>query len=140
VLVAPGAGPHLELAIEIAEAIVDADPRATVRLAGGFLGAPARIGERTVGPARTVRQQLASASVAVAGVSMNEADALGTPAPGVPVVAAERPTFAESVTRDAAGGSARGSVSATDVAEECVSLLSDAALRRRLSVADRRLI
>ena len=67
VLVALGGGPRLELALEIAEAIVDADPRATVRLAGGFLTALPEIRERItwVGPARSLPQEMARASVAV---------------------------------------------------------------------------
>jgi spore coat polysaccharide biosynthesis predicted glycosyltransferase SpsG len=144
VLVALGGGPRLELALEIAEAIVDADPGAAVRLAGGFLTALPEIRERITwaGPARSLRQEMARASAAVVGgdVSLHEARAFGIPAIGVPVVAAQCPTVAEFVARGAARESAGGPLSAMDVAEECVSLLSDAAMRRRLSVAGSHLI
>jgi spore coat polysaccharide biosynthesis predicted glycosyltransferase SpsG len=143
VLVALGGGPRAELALDIAEAIVDADPRATVRVAGGFVSTPAPVSEQIswVGPSQSLRQEMARASVAVVGggVSLYEACALGTPAIGVPVVAAQRPTVAAFVARGAARGSARD-VSAERVAEECVSLLSDAAMRRHLSRMGRRLI
>jgi spore coat polysaccharide biosynthesis predicted glycosyltransferase SpsG len=84
---------------------------------------------------------MARASVAVVGggVSLYEACALGTPAIGVPVVAAQRPTVAAFAARGAARGLTRG-VSAGRVADECVSLLSDAAMRRHLSRMGRRLI
>ena len=144
VLVALGGGPRAELALDIAEAIVDAVPRATVRVAGGFVSTPARVREQItwVGPSRSLHHELARAGVAVVGggVSLYEACAHGTPAVGVPVVAAQRPTVAAFVKRGAARGPWRGEVSAKDVAEECVSLLSDAAMRRRLSRMGRRLI
>ena len=144
VLVALGGGPRAELALDIAEAIVDADPRASVRVAGGFMSTPARVREQItwVGPTRSLRQEMARASVAIVGggVSLYEACALGTPAIGVPVVAAQRPTVAAFVARGAAKGPARGNVSAAGVAEECVSLLSDAAMQRHLSRMGRRLI
>ena len=144
VLVALGGGPRAELAIDIAEAIVDAVPYATVRVAGGFVSAPAPARRQIswIGPARSLRQEMARASVAVVGggVSLYEACALGTPAIGVPVVAAQRPTVAAFVARGAARGSASGPVSVERVAEECVSLLSDAAMRRHTSRMGRRLI
>jgi len=144
ILVALGGGPRAELAIDISEAIVDAVPHARVRVAGGFVSTPAHVRQQItwVGPARSLHQEMARASVAVVGggVSLYEACALGTPAVGVPVVAAQRPTVAAFVARGAAKGSTRGPVSAKQVAEECVSLLSDAAMRRRLSRVGRRLI
>jgi spore coat polysaccharide biosynthesis predicted glycosyltransferase SpsG len=137
VLVTPGGGPPLELALDIAEAIVNADSRATVRLAGGFLSAPATPRERItgLGPVRSLRQEVAGASVAVVGGggSLYDVCAPGMPAIGVPTIAAQRTTVAAFAERDAAGGSARGRVSGTAVAEECVSLLCDAAMRRHLS-------
>ena len=95
-----------------------------------------------IGPARSLHQEMARASVAVVGggVSLYEACALGTPAIGVPVVAAQRPTVAAFVARGAARGVASGPVSAESVAAECVSLLSDAAMRRHTSRMGRRLI
>jgi spore coat polysaccharide biosynthesis predicted glycosyltransferase SpsG len=122
VLVTIGGGPPLDLAIEIAEAIVDADPRVTVRLAGGFLSAPPPVRERIsrVGPARSLGEETARASV--------------------PVFVSQRPTVAAFVARRAARGSARRAVSPADMAEECVSLLTDTAMRRRLSIAGGRVI
>jgi spore coat polysaccharide biosynthesis predicted glycosyltransferase SpsG len=144
VLVALGGGPRAELALDIAEAIVDADPRATVRVAGGFVSTPAPVSEQItwVGPTQSLRHEMARASVAVVGggVSLYEACALGTPAIGIPVVPAQRPTVAAFVARGAARGSTRGSVSVERVAEECVSLLSDAVMQRHLSRMGRRLI
>jgi spore coat polysaccharide biosynthesis predicted glycosyltransferase SpsG len=144
VLVALGGGPRAELAIDIAEAIVAAVPQATVRVAGGFVSTPAQVRQQItwVGPSRSLHQEMARASVAVVGggVSLYEACALGTPAVGVPVVAAQRPTVAAFVARGAAKGTARGPVSAKRVADECVSLLSDAAMRRHLARMGRRLI
>lgn len=144
VLVALGGGPRAELAVDIAEAIVGAVPHATVRVAGGFVSTPAQVRQQItwVGPARSLHKEMARASVAVVGggVSLYEACALGTPAIGVPVVAAQRPTVAAFVARGAAKGSTRGPISAKHVAEQCVSLLSDAAMRRNLARMGRRLI
>jgi spore coat polysaccharide biosynthesis predicted glycosyltransferase SpsG len=144
VLVALGGGPRAELALDIAEAIVDAVPQASIRVAGGFMSTPAPVRRQItwVGPARSLHQEMARASVAVVGggVSLYEACAHGTPAVGVPVVPGQRPTVAAFIARGAAMGSARGDVSATAVAEACVSLLSDAAMRRHLSRVGRRLI
>jgi spore coat polysaccharide biosynthesis predicted glycosyltransferase SpsG len=144
VLVALGGGPRAELAVDIAEAVVEAVPQATVRVAGGFVSTPARVRQQItwVGPARSLHQEMARASVAVVGggVSLYEACALGTPAVGVPVVPAQRPTVAAFVARGAAMGATRGPVSAKHVAEECVSLLSDATMRRHLARMGRRLI
>jgi spore coat polysaccharide biosynthesis predicted glycosyltransferase SpsG len=144
VLVALGGGPRAELAIDIAEAIVDAVPQARVRVAGGFVSTPAEVRKQItwVGPTRSLHQEMARASVAVVagGVSLYEACAHGTPAVGVPVVSAQRPTVAAFVARGAAKGVARVGVSAKAVAEECVSLLTDAAMRRHLSRMGQRLI
>ena len=143
VLVALGGGPRAELAIDIAEAIVDNVPTATVRIAGGFVSTPAPVRRQItwVGPSGSLHQEMARASVAVVGggISLYEACAHGTPAIGVPVVAAQRPTVTAFVARGAAKGSS-GPVRAAEVADECISLLSDAALRRHLSHMGRRLI
>jgi len=144
VLVALGGGPRAELAIDIAEAIVDAVPQARVRVAGGFTSTPPPVRRQIswVGPVRSLHRELARASVAVVGggISLYEACAHGTPAVGVPVVPAQRPTVAAFVARGAARGSGRGDMSPMAIAGECVSLLSDAAMRRRLARAGRRLI
>jgi spore coat polysaccharide biosynthesis predicted glycosyltransferase SpsG len=85
---------------------------------------------------------MARASVAVVGggVSLYEACAHGTPAVGVPVVAAQRPTVSAFVARGAARGIVRGRVRADAVAAECVTLLTDATLRRQQARLGRRLI
>jgi spore coat polysaccharide biosynthesis predicted glycosyltransferase SpsG len=104
--------------------------------------APTRREITWIGPRRALHAEMARASVAVVGggVSLYEACAQGTPAVGVPVVAAQRPTVAAFVARGAARGIARRTVSPDAVAAECVSLLSDAALRRRLAGSGRRLV
>jgi spore coat polysaccharide biosynthesis predicted glycosyltransferase SpsG len=144
VLVALGGGPRAELALDIAEAIVDADPRARVRVAGGFVSMPAPVRRQItwVGPTRSLHREMARASVAVVGggVSLYEACAHGTPAVGVPVVAAQRPTVSAFVARGAARGIVRGRVRADAVAAECVTLLTDATLRRQQARLGRRLI
>ena len=144
VLVALGGGPRAELAVDIAEAVVESVPNATVRIAGGFVSTPPMVRRQItwVGPTRNLHQEMARASVAVVGggVSLYEACAHGTPVVGVPVVPSQRPTVAAFVARGAARGSAKRPVRAADVANECVSLLSDAALRRHLSHMGKRLI
>jgi len=144
VLVALGGGPRAELAMDIAEAIVAAHPRARVRVAGGFSGpshAPSDSKIAWIGPMRNLHAEMARASVAVVGggVSLYEACARGVAAVGVPVVPAQRPTVAAFVARGAARGVARP-VSAQSVAAECVELLSDAAMRRHMGRMGRRLI
>ena len=52
VLVALGGGPRAELANDIAEAIVDANPHARVRIAGGFWDRRRRLGGRSRGSGR----------------------------------------------------------------------------------------
>ncbi len=144
VLVALGGGPRTELAVDIAEAIVESVPNATVRVAGGFVSTAPAVGQQItwVGPTQNLHQEMARASVAVVGggISLYEACAHGTPVVGVPVVPSQRPTVAAFVARGVARGSAKGPVRAADVANECVSLLSDAAMRRHLSRMARRLI
>jgi spore coat polysaccharide biosynthesis predicted glycosyltransferase SpsG len=165
VLVALGGGPRAELALDIAESIVAAHPRARVRVAGGFSGPPkggpyvseedpddSDVGAAFrrpdaphiawVGPVRNLHAEMARASVAVVGggVSLYEACAHGVAAVGVPVVPAQRPTVAAFVARGAARGVTRGPVSAQAVAAECAVLLSDAAMRRHVARMGARLI
>lgn len=106
VLVALGGGPRRRMARAIAEAIVQADPRAHVRIAGGFVADEAEPSARVtwVTPSRGLSRELARASVAVVGggVSLYEACAAGVPAVGVPVVAAQRPTVNAFARRGAA--------------------------------------
>lgn len=153
VLIALGGGPHLELAHDIARAIADGHPGAQIRIAGGFAAAPGG-GAATSPEARRIAwlgtrsgltTELASTSVAVVGggVSLYEACALGVPAVGVPVVAAQRPTVNAFIARGAARGLARPAAGARVsqlVAEEAVRLLMDSELRRRVGGTARALV
>jgi spore coat polysaccharide biosynthesis predicted glycosyltransferase SpsG len=143
VLIALGGGPRAELAGDIAEAIVEAHPRARVRVAGGFSGVARSTPKVTwIGPTRSLRAEMARASVAVVGggVSLYEACAQGVAAIGVPVVAAQRPTVAAFVARGAARGVTSRLVSAKSVAADCAELLTDAAMRRHMATMGQRLI
>jgi spore coat polysaccharide biosynthesis predicted glycosyltransferase SpsG len=144
VLVALGGGPRAELAHDIAEAIVDANPQARVRIAGGFVGISREEATRIawIGPSRSLHEEMARASVAVVGggVSLYEACAHGVAAVGVPVVKAQRPTVAAFVKRGAARGVIRGRVTPQSVAAECAELLTDEAMRRHMARMGQRLI
>lgn len=106
VLVALGGGPRREIARTIAEAIAAADPDAEIRVAGGFAVAPAASARNItwLGPVRGLGDELSRATVAVVGggVSLYEACAIGVPAVGVPVVAAQTPTVQAFARRGAA--------------------------------------
>jgi spore coat polysaccharide biosynthesis predicted glycosyltransferase SpsG len=144
VLVALGGGPRAELAHDIAEAIVEANPRARVRIAGGFEGISREEAARIawIGPAQGLHEEMVRASVAVVGggLSLYEACAHGAAAVGVPVVEAQRPTVAAFVKRGAARGLPRGRVTAKSVAAECTELLTDEAMRRQTARMGQRLI
>jgi spore coat polysaccharide biosynthesis predicted glycosyltransferase SpsG len=144
VLVALGGGPRAELANDIAEAIVQTNPQARVRIAGGFTGLPREEAARIawIGPSRSLHTEMAKASVAVVGggVSLYEACAHGVAAVAVPVVAAQRPTVCAFVKRGVARGVVRGRVTAESVAAECVELLTDEAMRQHLARMGQRLI
>jgi spore coat polysaccharide biosynthesis predicted glycosyltransferase SpsG len=143
VLVALGGGPRAELAHDIAEAIVEANPHARVRIAGGFDGISREDAARIawIGPSRGLHAEMARASVAVVGggVSLYEACAHGVAAVGVPVVKAQRPTVAAFVKKGVARG-VRGRVTAQSVAAECAELLTDEAMRRHMARLGQRLI
>src|SRR5688572_14993465 len=108
VLVALGGGPRREIAREIAEAIVAVDPRAEVRIAGGFATAPAPASRNItwIAPIRGLRDELSRATVAVVGggVSLYEACAVGVPTVGVPVVPSQTPTVRAFARNGAAVG------------------------------------
>jgi spore coat polysaccharide biosynthesis predicted glycosyltransferase SpsG len=144
VLVALGGGPRAELAHDIAEAIVEANPHARVRIAGGFQGISREDAARIawIGPSRSLHQEMARASVAVVGggVSLYEACAHGVAAVGVPVVKAQRPTVMAFVKRGVARGVTRGRVTAQSVAATCAELLTDDAMRRHMARMGQRLI
>ena len=111
VLVALGGGPRRGTTMAIAKAIAAADPRAEIRIAGGF-AAPKGVSRESVtriGGRRVVADERSRATVAVVGgrVSLYEARAVGGPTvrafarqgatPGVPVEAHGRRTAAEVV-------------------------------------------
>jgi spore coat polysaccharide biosynthesis predicted glycosyltransferase SpsG len=96
VLVALGGGPRRTTALAIAEAIAALDPRAEVRIAGGFdtpVPAPAP-SVAWLPPARGLSRELHRANVAVVGggVSLYEACSAGVPTVGLPVVPGQVPT------------------------------------------------
>ena len=144
VLVALGGGPRAELANDIAEAIVESNPQARVRIAGGFEGLPRDDAARIawIGPTRNLNTEMARASIAVVGggVSLYETCAHGVAAVGVPVVTARRPTVTASVKRGVARGVTRGRVTAKSVPDECAELLTDDAMRRHMARMGRKLI
>jgi spore coat polysaccharide biosynthesis predicted glycosyltransferase SpsG len=96
VLVALGGGPRRATAMAIAEAIAASDPRAEIRVAGGFGARPADTSPAItwVAPRRGLGEELSQATVAVVGggISLYEACAMGVPSVGVPVVSAQSPT------------------------------------------------
>ena len=143
VLVALGGGPRREIARAIAEAIAAADPAAEVRVAGGFSEVPAS-GARNItwiGPARGLADELSRATVAVVGggVSLYEAAAIGVPAVGVPVVAAQTPTV-RAFARHGAALAMPLRASGAQTAARVVGLLDDPARRARLRRRSMRLV
>jgi spore coat polysaccharide biosynthesis predicted glycosyltransferase SpsG len=108
VLVALGGGPRRATAIAIAEAIAAADPRAEIRVAGGFAARPVKAapGITWVAPMSGLGDELSRATVAVVGggVSLYEACAMGVPAIGVPVVRSQSPTVRAFARKGAAVG------------------------------------
>lgn len=145
ILISLGGGPRAGLAQAIAEAIVALEPRARVRIAGGFMTPASKARERGiawVGPMAELRTELARADVAVVGggVSMYEACALGVAAVGVPVVAGQRPTVAAFAAQGAVLAGARRTVSAGAVARQTVMLIRDPRARRRLARLGRQIV
>jgi spore coat polysaccharide biosynthesis predicted glycosyltransferase SpsG len=138
VLVALGGGPRREIAREIAEAIAAADPRAEIRIAGGFAVEPAapRRNITWIAPKRGLGRELARATVAVVGggVSLYEACAVGVPTVSVPVVPGQTPTVKAFARRGAAVAMPLRA-SGDRTAAEVIALLDDprrrAALRRQ---------
>jgi spore coat polysaccharide biosynthesis predicted glycosyltransferase SpsG len=108
VLVALGGGRRRTTAQSIAEAIAAADPRAEIRIAGGFSAPPAGSTRNItwIAPVRGLGTELSMATVAVVGggVSLYEACAAGVPTVGVPVVRSQMPTVRAFVRHGAAVG------------------------------------
>jgi UDP-N-acetylglucosamine:LPS N-acetylglucosamine transferase len=131
VFIALGGGPHGRLASRIGDAIAARNDDVDVRLAGGFDSQDG------------LASELAAADVAVlaGGVTLYEACALG-----VPVIAVALNPHQHTVIRamDRLGAALDGG-RATDAVNSGFSrkierLLTDAALRRRLSATARRLV
>jgi UDP-2,4-diacetamido-2,4,6-trideoxy-beta-L-altropyranose hydrolase len=137
VVISLGGGPHAETATAIADAITTADPRAEVRIVGGFVSPKPRKGEsgrvRWTTSTNGLAPELAGADVAVVGggMSLYEACAMGVPAVALPVVAAQTPTVNAFAQRGAAIAARRPTVAA----DAAVKLLNNprqrAALARR---------
>jgi spore coat polysaccharide biosynthesis predicted glycosyltransferase SpsG len=138
VLVALGGGPRRLTALAVAEAIAAADPRATIRIAGGFMTGARRTSNRITwtGVSHGLGKELARATVAVVGggVSLYEACAVGTPVVGVPVVMAQTPTV-RAFARHGAAVYMPFRASEHRAAAEVVALLDDP--RRRATMARR---
>lgn len=144
VLIALGGGPHARRAQAIAETIVASDPRAQIRIAGGFVssaGVRSSARVRWIGSPRGLARELARATVAVVGggVSLYEAAAMGVPAVGVPVVKSQVPTVLAFGRRRAAVPVSY-EAPATDAAAKVVHLLHDAARRKALARRSRQLV
>jgi len=142
VLIALGGGPHVELADELAQAIVAADAYAQVRVAGGFIAKPRRVHPRISWiRARGLAPELAKAHVAIVGggVSLYEAAAMGVATVGVPVVRAQEATVLAFARRGAALGVRFGAPTQT-AATKALSLLNNPEHRVALSRRSRTLV
>ena len=148
VLIALGGGPHVKTAEAIARAIVAADPRARVRIAGGFVARPRKVAPRVtwVAPRRGLAPELAGADVAVVGggVSLYEACAMGVPAVALPVVGGQVPTVRAFAKRGAAIGLDRvgfdGGAGVRAAAAQAVALLNSPHQRAALARRSTRLV
>jgi spore coat polysaccharide biosynthesis predicted glycosyltransferase SpsG len=144
VLIALGGGPRRRAALALARVIRARRPDVAVRIAGGLAtDVPRRLpdGVTWLGPRAGLGPDFARATAAVVGggVSVYEACRTGTPAVGVAVVAAQRPTVAGLAARRAVvdGGSTRD---LETVAFRLGRLLDNAGRRARLSRTGRALI
>jgi spore coat polysaccharide biosynthesis predicted glycosyltransferase SpsG len=138
VVISLGGGPRARRAASIAAAIARVQPDAEIRVVGGFLTrAEAPAGSRIswVEAPRGLAPELSRADVAIlgGGVSLYEACALGVAAVGVPVVEAQQPTVAAFSRRRATLGVDGVETPADVIARQASRLLTDGALRRRLT-------
>ncbi len=148
VLIALGGGPHVKTAAAIARAIVLADPKARVRIAGGFVARARDLGPRVtwVNARRGLGPELAGADVAVVGggVSLYEACAMGVPSVALPVVNGQVPTVRAFAKCGAAIGLERvgfnGGAGIRDAAAQAVALLNSPHQREALARRSSRLI
>ena len=148
VLIALGGGPHVKTAVAIARAIVLADPKAQVRIAGGFVARARNLGPRVtwVNARRGLGPELAGADVAVVGggVSLYEACAMGVPSVALPVVNGQVPTVRAFAKYGAAIGLERvgfnGGAGIRDAAAQAVALLNSPHQREALARRSTRLV
>ncbi|MEQ1759070.1 MAG: hypothetical protein ABL986_12175 [Vicinamibacterales bacterium] len=144
VLIALGGGPHARRAQAIANTIALSDPRAEIRIAGGFVrGAAGRSTARVrwIGSPRGLASELARATVAVVGggVSLYEAAAMGVPTVSVPVVKSQVPTVLAFAKKHAAVA-VPFSATPKDAASKVVDLLNNPAMRRALTRRARQIV
>lgn len=144
VLIALGGGPHARRAEAIAAAVAAWNPKAEIRIAGGFVPAQAKRSSSQVqwiGSPRGLAAELSKATVAVVGggVSLYEAAAMGVPAVTVPVVKGQVPTVLAFARRKAAVPVAY-SASPREAASKVVALLNDARRRRALARRSRQVV
>jgi spore coat polysaccharide biosynthesis predicted glycosyltransferase SpsG len=144
VLISLGGGTRSAAALRLAGRLRAARGDITVRIAGGMTARPARhlpAGVSWLGPRTSLGSALASSTIAVVGggVTLYEACRVGTPAVGVAVVAAQRPTIAGLAER---GGIADGGrLTDPDAAvRQAIGLLDDASQRARMSRLGRHLV
>jgi spore coat polysaccharide biosynthesis predicted glycosyltransferase SpsG len=147
-LIALGGGAHVRrVARRLTTEIAGRCPAARIDVAAGFAaGAPPVLRHgRWVTGRRGLTTALAASEVAVVagGVTLAEACALGVPAVGVAVVAAQRPAIRACARAGAvvdAGGSADTPETAERVAEVVAALLDDSQRRERLASRARVLV
>jgi spore coat polysaccharide biosynthesis predicted glycosyltransferase SpsG len=147
ILIALGGGHYVRSAARVAAAIgARLGDDVDIRVAGGFAAPrlPALLSGCWIDARSGLAAELAAASVAVlaGGVTLYEACALGVPTVAVPVNAPQRVTIRaiarEGAAVDGSGLSALGSGQKIALALE--RLLGDAAARRRMSRAGKKLV
>jgi spore coat polysaccharide biosynthesis predicted glycosyltransferase SpsG len=146
VVIALGGGSRRVVALRLACAIARRQPRAAIRIAGGFVPAPSAHRPRRVtrvAPSRLgVALSTADVAVVAGGITLYEACALGVPAVAVAIVPSQCPTVTAFAARGAAvdGGLLRpGGPDAAEalrrVGDQVARLLDDSVGRRRLARA-----
>jgi UDP-2,4-diacetamido-2,4,6-trideoxy-beta-L-altropyranose hydrolase len=145
VLISLGGGPRGELAAAIAGAIAQIEPKADVRVVGGFMpgfGTSRNSRITWIETPRGLGDELSRTDVAVlgGGVSLYEACARGVAAVGVPVVKAQEPTVRAFARARAALAVPEVGTSPQIIAERAARLLRDAGLRRKVSRRARQIV
>ena len=144
VLIALGGGSRTAAALRVASRLRAIRPDVSVRIAGGMTARPpVRLpaGVSWLGDRTTLGAALARTTVAVVGggVTLYETCRIGTPAVGVAVVRAQRPTIGGLAARGAVADG--GSLAVPDRAvRQAIGLLDDASRRARLSRLGRHLV